>query len=245
MLLYNHIVPLNRDNHRNLKIQTGLGTAAFARDTHYVPLAGSEFFQAARDYPIVFAGEKADELGAVALLGLRQNENLFLDDKDAWREGCYVPAFVRRYPFVLAQGGKDGDYTVCLDDSFHAFSEEEGEPLFDDEGKDTEYLKGVINFLNGYRAEIDRTKRFTQKLNELDLLVVREIRVSNREQKNFLLRDLKIVDESKLRELDDSTIGQLSRDGHLGWIYAHLMSIGNASRFPQYMPQSVGEAEIS
>jgi hypothetical protein len=245
MLFYQHIVPLNRDNHRSLKLKTGLAKAEFAKETHYVPLAGSEFFQAARDYPIVFAGETDDELGAVALLGLRQNENLFLDENNAWREGCYVPAFVRRYPFVLAKGGKDGDYTVCLDDSFHAFSEEEGEPLFDGEGKDTEYLKGVINFLNGYLAESDRTRQFAQKLKELDLLVTREIRVSNREQKNFLLRDLKIVDEAKLRELDDSTIGQLNRDGYLGWIYAHLMSIGNASRFPQYMRQNVGEAEIS
>ncbi|HET8849564.1 MAG TPA: SapC family protein [Marinobacter sp.] len=245
MLFYQHIVPLNRDNHRNLKIRTGQGTAEFARDTHYVPLAGSEFFQAARDFPIVFAGEKADELGAVALLGLRQNENLFLNENNAWREGCYVPAFVRRYPFVLARGGKDGDYTVCLDDSFPGFSEEEGQALFDDEGKDTDYLKNVISFLNGYLAESDRTRQFAQKLKELDLLVTREIRVTNREQKNYLLRDLKIVDESKLRELDDATLGELTRSGYLGWIYAHLMSIGNASRFPQYMPQNVGEAEIA
>lgn len=255
MLFYDKVVPLNRDNHRDLKLSTQAGNAGFATGTHYVPLAGAEFHQAARDYPVLFAGGD-DGGGPVALVGLRENENLFLDDDERWTSGTYVPAFVRRYPFVLAnvaaaqdsEKGEDREYTVCIDESYAGFSSEDGRALFDDDGKETEYLNNTVTFLNQFLAEMKRTQQFVERLNDLDLLSARNLRVNDDRGRHFSLQDFRIVDEDKLAKLDDAVLGELHRDGFLGWIYAHLISIGNAARLPARLvdlgPARPAQAEV-
>src|SRR5690606_23806240 len=107
---FKNVVPLNRDRHRRLKLRMD-GRATFAAGTHFVPLAAVELYEAARDYPIVFTG--SEDASPVAILGLRAGENLFIDANGRWANGTYVPAFVRRYPFILSRGGQaPTDYTV-------------------------------------------------------------------------------------------------------------------------------------
>src|SRR5690554_1824054 len=119
MLIYNKIIPLNREQHRDLCIRPGAEKAGFSRTTHFVPLAGPEFIQTARDMPIFFAKDAGG--GPIALLGLREKENLFLEQDGAWRGGVYAPAFIRRYPFVLASGDDQDQVTVCIDETFSGF----------------------------------------------------------------------------------------------------------------------------
>ena len=101
LLLYKDIKALNREEHQALKLQPS-ENCGFAADTHLVPVAGLEFFQAARHYPLVFIGEGA-QATPIALLGLAQGHNGYLDDELRWQANTYIPAFIRRYPFVLAQ----------------------------------------------------------------------------------------------------------------------------------------------
>lgn len=110
LLLYKDIKALNRDQHKGLKLRQA-ETCDFAAETHLVPLAGLEFFQAARHYPIVFIGNGA-QAAPIALLGLKEGHNAYLEEGLQWRANTYVPAFVRRYPFVLAQDEAD-KFTVC------------------------------------------------------------------------------------------------------------------------------------
>lgn len=234
-LFYNNITPLNRDQHRSLHIDTSKGDAGFAAETHYVPLAGSEFSQAARDYPILFAGE-GEATGAIALLGLRENENLFITDENRWATGTYVPAFVRRYPFILAKGDQQSDFTICFDGSYEGFSEDKGDALFDDEGKESRYLGGVIDFLNRYTQDLKATAGLTAYLQEHELLVSKTLRVSDRHGRNFFLNDFRVVDEARLAQLEDKELGELHRKGWLGWIYAHLISLGCITRLPERLP---------
>ena len=230
MLFYEKITPLNRDLHRTWRLRPSESKARFAANTHYVPVAGTEFYQAARDYPLLFPKEGGN--GPIALLGLREGENLFLQADGAWMEGVYIPAFVRRYPFILARGDEANARTVCIDTEFAGFGEKEGNALFDEEGKDTEYLKGVIDFLNRYATDMELTGAFLQKLEQLELLTERNLRVTDSKGRNFHLNEFRIVDEGKLAALDDATLGELHRKGWLGWIYAHLISIGNVNQLP-------------
>lgn len=243
MLFYEKIVPLNRDLHRNWRLRASESKARFAANTHYVPVAGTEFYQAARDYPLLFPKEGGN--GPIALLGLREGENLFLQADGAWLEGVYIPAFVRRYPFILARGDEENARTVCIDTEFAGFGEKDGKALFDEEGKDTDYLKGVIEFLNRYATDMELTNAFLQKLEELGLLVERNLRVTDSRGRNFHLNEFRIVDEGKLAQLDDATLGELHRKGWLGWIYAHLISIGNVNQLPVrvQVEAPAGEAE--
>lgn len=231
MLFYEKIVPLNRDRHRKLRVRASGHKARYAAGTHYVPMAGTEFYQAARDYAVLFAGGEGDG-GPIALLGMREGENLFVEDDGAWAAGTYVPAFVRRYPFILARGEGGDNFTVCIDEEFSGFGESEGDLLFDDDGKDTAFLSRTVDFLNRFAAEMERTQAFVRRLAELELLVTRNLRLTDGKGRNFLLNDFRIVDEGRLAKLSDEEVGDLHRNGWLGWIYAHLISLGNVNRLP-------------
>lgn len=248
MLIYNKIIPLNREQHRDLCIRPGAEKAGFSRATHFVPLAGAEFIQTARDMPIFFAKDAGG--GPIALLGLRENENLFIEQDGAWRGGVYAPAFIRRYPFVLATGDDQDQVTVCIDETFSGFvpadakakkdtkaaaateagaEAVEKQRLFDEEGKETEYLSSMIDFLNRFSADMLATRDFMEKLAELDLLITRSLRVEGPGGRTYQLNDFRIVDEQKLAGLDDKVLVELHRKGWLGWIYAHLISLGNVN----------------
>lgn len=227
MLLYEKITLLNRDSHRKLKLQP-INGVGFARRTHIVPLALSEFFQAARDFPILFIGEGEERL-PVALMGLAQKQNCFVDADGKWATGVYLPAFVRRYPFVLADTGNDS-FSVCFDEAFEGWNEKEGKALFDEEGGNTPFLDEVIQFLQGFTAEMRRTQAFTKRLGELELLQEKRLELAHASGERFVVNDFLAVDEAAFNKLDDEQILALHRDGFLGPIYAHLMSLGSANR---------------
>lgn len=235
MLLYERIVPLNRDRHRHLRLSHSEGDAGFARGTHYVPLAGTEFYAACRDYPILFAG--GEQGGPIALLGLREGENLFVDEAGRWDDQRYVPAFVRRYPFVLAQGDDGEQFTVCFDEAHGGFNSESGEALFDQEGAHTPFLERVIEFLRRYRAEMLQTDRLVKRLEELELLVEQNLQVTTPGGSRFALQGFRVVDEQRLGQLADGKVGELLREGYLGWIHAHLVSLNNLARLAPRMAE--------
>lgn len=227
MLLYKQIQALNRDEHKALQLRQA-DNCAFAANTHLVPLAGLEFYQAARHYPIVFIGE-GDKAAPIALLGLQEGQNTYVDAAGQWASNQYVPAFVRRYPFVLAQSGEE-DFTVCIDSEYAGWNKEEGQRLFNEDGANSEYLDEMIRFLNNFTSEMERTRTFVARLDELGLLVTRSFQLNHVNGESFVLRDFLAVDEEKFTQLTDEQVLALHKDGFLGWIYAHLMSLGNVNQ---------------
>ncbi|HKK15044.1 MAG TPA: SapC family protein [Gammaproteobacteria bacterium] len=231
LLFYERPVPLNRDQHRALRLTPGNGDFSFARGINSVPVAGVEFPEACRDYPIVFAGNSPQEVVPSVLLGLRQDENLFVNAEGAWQD-TYLPAFVRRYPFVLAEkeGGEE-DFTVCVDEGYPGLTTEgEGEALFDEAGKEGPYLQRVLEFLSEFQGQMRRTRTFVDRLNELGLLEQKVIQVAPAGGQPAVLQGLYVIDEQRLQGLDDASIRQLLDAGELAWIYAHLLSLGNVNR---------------
>lgn len=228
MIFYERPMVLNRERHRVLKLHRLSGQFGFARGTNSVLMAASEILEAARDYPVVFVRGADGAYALAALLGLRDRENLFVDADGQWRSGAYVPAFVRRYPFVVAEGGSE-QLTVCVDESYPGWSQTEGEPLFDEAGRDAPLLQGAVEFLKLFHAEMQRTRAFCARLAALGLLVPKTIRVERGNQQE-VLDGLYVVDEQKLRGLDDAQVLALFRDGWLPWVHAHLLSLGNVGQ---------------
>ena len=231
VLFYERPVPLNRNEHKDLRIKN-MNSVAFAAKVHSVPLTAAEFPLAARDFPILFGGTDVAEAGPMALLGLRQFENLYVDDDGQWAEGAYLPAFVRRYPFVLAEKPPEADgddFTVFLDEAHPGFSSEEGERLFNEDGSDTDLLKSAVQFLGEFQEHVKQTKTFTARLRELDLLEPRTVQLKNGEQ-TTTLNGMFVVNEEKLRKLDEKTAHEMLVDGTLGLIFAHLLSLANIDR---------------
>ena len=234
VLFYERPVPLNRTQHKDLRLK-GLQSLKFAANVHSVPLTGVEFALAARDMPILFAGASVEDAGPMALLGLRQNENLFVDGNGVWEANAYVPAFVRRYPFVLAEkpAGQEGDdFTVFLDEAYEGFGSNDGDRLFKEDGTDSEILANAVNFLGEFQQHVGRTQWFMQQLRKHDLLEPRNIRLE-KDGKTINLNGLFVVNENKLRELDEKTAHEFLREGVFGWIYSHLLSLANIDRAAQ------------
>lgn len=230
---YQEVSLLNREQHKNLKLKQS-GDCSFAKCMHLVPLTALEFFQAAHHYPIVFVGE-GEKAIPMALLGLQQNVNSFIKDDNLWQDDTYIPAFVRRYPFVLAETQAE-NFTVCFDAAYPGWDEKEGMALFDDQGKNTEFLDEMVQFLQNFSDEMNRTRRFVTRLNELQLLHSSTIQLTHSSGETFVLYDFNVVDEEKFLQLNDEQILDLHKKGFLGIIYAHLMSQNNVSQlFSRYL----------
>lgn len=233
MLFYERAVALNRDRHQKLRMDALPDHYAFAAKTNAVLLASTELAEAARDYPIAFVGPQGGPFALAALVGLRNDENLLVDDDGKWDPQTYIPAFARRYPFVLAEGEDKSVLTVCVDEAYRGLNEERGEALFDEQGRETEYLKRVLEFLRAFHADMQRTRDFAARLHELGLLVSKVLTIEQQragKTERQLLEGVWIVDEEKLRGIDDARIVELFRNGYAGWIYAHLLSLGNIRR---------------
>jgi hypothetical protein len=227
LLFYQNPVPLNKNDHKTRKIKGTGSQFTFAGKTNSVILAGVEFSEAAKEYPIVFA-QAGDSMIPVALLGLRNEENLFVQSDGSW-DARYIPAFVRRYPFVLAETGEPGQRVVCIDEAYSGFNDDEGEALFENE-EATPVLKQAMDFLEEYQKQYVRTEAFLQRLKDNDLLVELNARVDMTDGQQFGLTGLFAVDERKLLQMPDDKAMQLFRSGELSWIYCHLMSLGCMSR---------------
>ena len=229
MIFYERAVALNRDRHLKLKIRIRENHFSFTAGTNSVLLAGSEFAEASRDYPIVFVGKEGGPFTAAVLVGLADKENLLVDEAGVWEAGTYIPAFIRRYPFVLV-GSEDAEsLTVCVDESYAGLGEETGEALFSEDGKETEYLTNIVEFLRLFNSEMKRASTFAIKLSELGILTPKIITVERGGQK-YTLDGLWVVDQTKLNALDDEKTLALVRSGELGLIYAHLVSLNNVAR---------------
>lgn len=224
VMFYQQPVVLNRDLHRSKKVAPAK-SLAFAKNANAVHMVGAEFGDASKEYAVVFSLQADGRISPVAVLGFRNNENLMLGDDGKWL-GKYLPAFIRRYPFVLAD--MDGDQkSVCIDQAYSGFNDTEGEPLFDADGANTAFFQNALDFLNQYQIENLRTAQFCKRLQDSGILIQMNAKADLYDGSSFSLNDLLIVDENKLLALGDREALELFRTGEMSWIYAHLMSLGN------------------
>lgn len=237
---YERPVLLDREQHRRRRVRAAPAGFAFARKANSLLLAGVEFNEACKEYAIVFTRVPGGRTVPVVVLGLRNGENLFVDDQDRWI-GRYVPAFVRRYPFVLAQlpGQALG---VCIDEACPALDDEEGEPLFDAQGQDTPFLRNALDFLAQYQQACQRTEAFCQRLEQAGLLVEMNARADLVDGRSFTVGGLLVVDEKKLMALPDATVLALFRPGELHLVSMHLVSLSNMQGLVDRVARRAGGA---
>ena len=227
MMFYEKPVALNRETHKNFKISPAKDFK-FAAKTNSITLTGIEFIEAAKEYPIVFAKVTEELMVPVALLSMRNDENLYLNHEGKW-DARYIPAFVRRYPFVLADN--DGkQFTVCIDEAFPGLNEQDGQALFDEKGQNTAFLQNALDFLNNFQTQFKLTEDFIKQLKDLNLLIEISAKAELLNGKHYLMGGIMIIDEQKLLKLSPKKVNDLFQSGRLGWIYAHLISLSNMSR---------------
>ncbi len=228
LMIYENAVPVSADAHRDVAVRQG-ASFSFAAALNSVPLVVAEFEKAAAEYPIVFAGEGAD-LTPAAVVGLRADENLCVTANGSW-DGDYVPAFLRRYPFVFANGAEEGTFTLCIDSAFEGVNENgKGERLFDSEGNRTQYLGTMLQFASDYQSQHAITRAFTDRLRELDLLEPATATATLPDGSRLSLGGFLRVSPERLANLDDVAVLDLFRTGFLSVIHAHIASMSQLSR---------------
>ncbi|ACL03576.1 SapC family protein [Desulfatibacillum aliphaticivorans] len=225
--IYKNPIFLNSVTHKSVKVAP-VKDYSFASKLNSVVIVGQEFLEAAKFFPVVFTRAGEDQIVPVAILGLRNEENLFVGKDGKWKEGSYMPAYFRRYPFVLASNvGEDASYAVCVDSNFEGFGKSEGMALFDDDGKQTDEFKRVVQFLQNYQVQHEATKEMVKLLQEYELFKDVSANITLPKGEKIGFGRLLMVDEMGIFNLDDEKIVNLVRTGYLAWIYSHLYSLSN------------------
>jgi hypothetical protein len=233
LLIYSDVTPVTRKAHGSLSLKKG-STFEFAKETNATPLVIAEFARASQEYAIVFT-EAAEGVIPSVILGVRNSENAYVGSDGSW-QARYIPAFVRRYPFVFSTDAKATTFTLMIDEAYSGFNTEgRGERLFDADGEHTAYLDQTLNFLKDYQSHFERTRAFGQKLAELDLLDPVEARVPLPKDLDRRLTGFKVVNRDKLKALSGDVLSQLARSDELELIYLHLFSLGNLARLHEKM----------
>jgi hypothetical protein len=228
LMLYQNPVLLNKEAHKNLRLKQSEADFSFAAKINSVILAEVECVSAARDYPIVFIRGTGEQVVPVALLGVRDDENLFVTN-GKWRPNTYIPAFVRRYPFIPAETSSE-KLMIFFDEEYAGFASDSGAPLFDEQGEPAALLKEAIALMQDYYAECKLTEDFTRLLSKLGLLKEVVLRVEVKDAAPFTLSGVLVVDEVKLIKVARNDVWSMFTNGHLASIYAHLFSQNNLGR---------------
>ncbi len=233
ILFYTTPEPLSKDMHSGLGVQRMEKPFGFAAKGHVVPLTVAEFTFASICYPIIFAGAENMPL---AVMGINSEENLFINDDASFVSGGYVPAYIRRYPFVLAADEAQQRMVVCIERTADIFTEKKKAdlPLFDDAGEPSEYTQNAIKFCEDFEGERRRTDAFVKLLKDHDLFEQRES-IFNMPKDDGTFEPVKLaeyfaVSEAKLNALSPEVLVQMRDNGALEKIYNHLTSLAGWDR---------------
>jgi hypothetical protein len=224
-LFFSDLAPLSSVEHGKFKARPA-DSAPFFATQHAVPLTIDEFAAAQRYYPIIFSA--GDQPVPLALLGLNEGVNTFVDDEGKLIGDTYVPAYVRRYPFLLARLREDSEeLSLCFDptsDTIGAF--DEGEALFTPEGNPTETTQNILQFCEQFEQAGQRTSAFMKELTDMKLLMDGEVSIQPEgAEQPFVYRGFQMVNEEKLRELKGDQLRKIMKSGLLPLVHAHLFSL--------------------
>ena len=226
-LFYSSPEPLSKEAHAKLGIKNLDAPYAFTARTHLVPLTVTEFGPAALCYPIIFIGP---ELTPVAVMGVNADQNLFVDEKGAYAADAYLPAYVRRYPFVLANDAAAQRMVVCIDSKAPMISDHPDAPFFEN-GEPSAFTRGAIEFCNNFEQEAQRTLSFVGLLKELDLLEEKTANYTpppgpdGQPGQPQIIATYHGVSETRLNALSAEKLKDLASNGALSQIWAHLISL--------------------
>src|SRR5690349_23784118 len=245
-LFYNAIEPLNAGQHGKMKVRPMEKSGDIAK-THAIPVTVDEFGLAQRHYPIVFS--IGDNPVPIALMGLNEGVNVFLDaDGRSIDPTVYIPAFIRRYPFLLARLTPDSDeLSLCFDPTSGAIGDfEDGQPLFDGD-QPSEATKAILEFCEQFETAGQRTTAFIEELKASNLLMDGEVAIqATGSDQPYIYRGFQMVDEEKLKEIPGDQLRKMNESGLLALLYAHLFSLSQIRDvFARQVQQGKGPSSVA
>ena len=226
--MYKKLEVLNKIQHKNKSVAE-VSDFLYSKNLINAPIALSEFFEACKNYPIFFAKDKDNKWFSPALLGYKEGENLFVDKKGKWKELHYIPAFIRGFPFILVNQENKKEMVVSID-SEYLDEKKSSKKLFDENGNNSEFLNGAINFLNQYYTDSLSANEFIKQLETWELLEEKVVNITNSKKEKFTLGGFFIVNEEKLKHLSKKKKDDICAKNAYALITAHLISLSNIQK---------------
>ncbi len=223
-ILYKKVEPLTPSLHGALGLKRADKPLMFARDAHAVPLNTIEFNFALKSYPIVFAGTETPM--PVAVLGMQEKENLFVDADGKWLENAYVPAYIRRYPFIFGQNQDQSQLTLCIDRDSSLVGDQPDFAFFDGDQL-TDTGNKALEFCKTFHQHHLATQKFGTIIKELDLFASQQVTMKDQNGDQHVVGTYLAIEEKKFNELKDEAFILLKKSGALPFIYMHLSSLSN------------------
>lgn len=240
LLIYENATALSKERHAKWSVEVGQDFG-YTKNLNALPMLVAEFIPVGREYPIVFS-KTNDTVQPLLLLGMRDGENLYLKDSHQWAAE-YIPAFLRRYPFIFARSEDGKTFTLCIDEAFEGFNQKEkGQRLFTDDGQPTPYVNNVLQFLQDFQNENARTQAFCKKLDEFDLFEQHNAVWTGPTGEKSALTGFLCVNRKKLQELPPKVLAGMIGSGEMDLIYAHLFSLSNFNTIKNKMAVTVPAA---
>jgi hypothetical protein len=226
--MYKQLSPISKDKHARKKVKR-IDSFDFASRFQLASIMAHEFTRAAAIYPIVFIKNKeSNEPLPVVLMGLEENENLYVDAAGRWH-ASYIPAVIRRYPFALAATGQQDQFTVCIDEGSPLVTDEDGNALFDDKGEPTGVIENVKKYLGELQQMDTLTREFCRYILEQDLFTPLNMQVRQADTTRNIAGSM-VINEQRLAQVSNEVFLEMRRRGYLPAIYAHLVSLGQVER---------------
>lgn len=224
-LFYNGLEPLSSELHADYKIRPA-ESAPFLATQHAIPVTIDEFALVQRHLPIVFSA--GDDSVPIALMGLNEGVNVFVDEEGKLVDNTfYVPAYIRRYPYLLARLRPDAqELSLCFDPTSDTIGQfDEGQPLFEN-GQPSEVTKNILAFNEQFEQAGARTAQFMNELRETELLMDGEVSIQHDGyDQPFVYRGFQMINEEKLQDLRGDQLRKMTKSGMLPLLYAHLFSL--------------------
>jgi hypothetical protein len=204
---------------------------SFSKHLMFVPLLQNELSRAAFDYPVLIAKVEED-IFPVALLSLKENENLLVNGKGAWEKEFHIPSFLKTYPFILTKPEWNMESRVMYDKAYYGINKKDTDSIeIINSGKLTQIGKRIMDKLQEHYVNFEKTKQIFTIVENMGLLKEAEVKMVGKDQNvNYLLKGFYEIDTEKLNNLDDEKLLMLAKNGILSLIHFHLASFANMQK---------------
>lgn len=213
---------LNKIEDKDITISP-LKSYKHARNITFMGISRQECAEASKTLPIFFSKD-ADGVIPIVILGVKENENLFVNKSGEWSKSTYIPALIRSYPFVLSK--QNDTFSLAYDEEYEGLNKKDGQKILDENGDLNDYGKSILEFVQNVYADLEFTKSITKLLSENDLFKNVDANIE-KDGKKYVLTGLMQVDTDKLNTLSDDKLLELVKSGALNLVYSHLTSLSN------------------
>ena len=225
MFLFQQPELVSREQHGSLGVSAVEKRYDFCSKVRAIPITVSEIPAAIKDYPVIFAS--LENMLPLAVVGLVDDENLFVDDKGQWEAFRYIPGYIRRYPFGVATETGGDRFAVVVDRAFEGLKDGGEQKLFNGE-EPSQLTQSAIDFCRTYEEDRMRTVDFGNRVKELNIVKGQSAQftpVGENDPKTFA--EYLGVDEQGLKEIAQDKFIELRDTTLLPLLYAMVISMGN------------------